>query len=60
MSQYSVIIQPEAEQDFDEAFAYFEAQQSGLGFTLLEKQKEIYFGQEVFYQTSSHLLEMLH
>lgn len=35
MPSYHVIIQPEAEQDLDEAFAYYEAQQSGLGFQLL-------------------------
>lgn len=35
MPGYHVIIQPEAEQDLDEAYAYLEAQQPGLGFQLL-------------------------
>lgn len=35
MPNYNVIIQPEAEQDLDEAYAYLEAQQPGLGFQLL-------------------------
>lgn len=35
MQPYLVIIQPEAEQDLDEAFAYLEAQRIGLGFDLL-------------------------
>ena len=35
-SSYLVIIQPEAEEDLDEAFEYLESQQIGLGFELLE------------------------
>lgn len=35
MANFSVIIQPEAEQDLDETFAYLENQQSGLGFQFL-------------------------
>lgn len=35
MPNYSVIIQPEAELDLDEAFEYLEDQQAGLGFDLL-------------------------
>jgi len=35
MPSYNVIIQPEAEQDLDEAYAYLEAQQPSLGFQLL-------------------------
>lgn len=35
MSNYNVIIQPEAELDLDEAHAYFEEQRSGLGFEFL-------------------------
>jgi hypothetical protein len=36
MEPYSVIIQPEAETDLDEAFHYLEEQQNGLGFQFLE------------------------
>ncbi len=35
MPPYLVIIQPEAEQDLDEAFEYLEQKQVGLGFNLL-------------------------
>ncbi len=35
MASFSVIIQPEAEQDLDETFTYLENQQSGLGFQFL-------------------------
>ena len=41
MPAYNVIIQPEAEQDLDEAYAYLEEQQSGLGFQLLADITEI-------------------
>ena len=41
MSNYSVIIQPEAEQDLDEAYAYLEGQKTGLGFQLLADITEI-------------------
>lgn len=36
MEAYTVIIQPEAESDLDEAFQYLEKQQTGLGFQFLE------------------------
>jgi plasmid stabilization system protein ParE len=41
MAQYNVIIQPEAEQDLDDAFEYLEAQQKGLGFQLLAELTDI-------------------
>jgi plasmid stabilization system protein ParE len=41
MSNYSVIIQPEAEKDLDEAYAYLEEQQADLGFQLLADITEI-------------------
>jgi toxin ParE1/3/4 len=41
MERFSVIIQPEAEQDLDETFVYFENQQSGLGFKLLADLVEV-------------------
>jgi len=41
MPTYQVTIQPEAEQDLDDAFAYFEAQQTGLGFQLLADLTEV-------------------
>ncbi len=40
MPAYRVIIQPEAEQDLDDAFAYHEAQPSGSGFQLLADLSE--------------------
>jgi plasmid stabilization system protein ParE len=36
MEAYSVVIQPEAENDLDEAFQYLEEQQTSLGFQFLE------------------------
>lgn len=36
-SNYRVIIQPDAEQDLDEAYEYMEKQKAGLGFELLEE-----------------------
>lgn len=41
MSNHSVIIQPEAETDLDEAYFYLESQKSGLGFELLSFLSEI-------------------
>ena len=41
MAQYNVIIQPEAEQDLDDAFEYLESQQKGLGFQLLAELTDI-------------------
>lgn len=40
MSNYLVIIQPEAEFDLDEAYAYLEEQQPRLGFEMLAKLTE--------------------
>ncbi len=40
MSLYQVIIQPEAEAELDEAYAFFESQQAGLGFELLANLSE--------------------
>ena len=40
MPSYTSIIQPEAEQDLDDAYHYFESQQSGLGFELLAEITE--------------------
>ena len=52
MADYQLIIQPEAEADLDEAYAYLEEQKAGLGFeflasltdvtTLIEEVPEIY------------------
>lgn len=41
MAGYHVIIQPEAEQDLDEAYAYLEGQRTGLGFDLLADLTEV-------------------
>ena len=41
MAQYNVIIQPEAEQDLDDAFEYLENQQKGLRFQLLAELIDI-------------------
>ena len=41
MPGYHVIIQPEAEQDLDEAYQYLEGQRTGLGFELLADLTEI-------------------
>ena len=41
MPGYHVIIQPEAEQDLDEAYQYLEGQKTGLGFELLADLTEI-------------------
>lgn len=41
MESYTVIIQPEAEQDMDDAFEFYEKQQPGLGFQLLEGIAEV-------------------
>jgi len=41
MQVYRAIIQPEAERDLDEAYAYLENKQSGLGFDLLADLSEI-------------------
>ncbi|MBL7794225.1 MAG: type II toxin-antitoxin system RelE/ParE family toxin [Saprospiraceae bacterium] len=40
MSLYQVIIQPEAEAELDEAYAFFESQQPGLGLELLANLSE--------------------
>lgn len=40
MSAFRVVIQPEAEQDLDELYAYLEEQQSGLGFQMLSDLTE--------------------
>ena len=40
-SKFTVIIQPEAEQDLDEAYKYLEDQKVGLGFELLEEVTEV-------------------
>ncbi len=41
MPGYHIIIQPEAEQDLDEAYQYLEGQRTGLGFELLADLTEI-------------------
>ncbi len=41
MSVYIAVIQPEAERDLDEAFAYLENKQHGLGFDLLADLSDI-------------------
>ncbi len=40
MQGYNAIIQPEAERDLDEAYAYLENRQPGLGFDLLANLSE--------------------
>lgn len=40
MPAYSVIIQPEAEQDLDTVYHYFESQKPGLGFEFLAEITE--------------------
>jgi plasmid stabilization system protein ParE len=40
MPAYNVIIQPEAEHDLDEAYAWLETQHSGLGFQFLANLTE--------------------
>lgn len=42
MSAFRVIIQPEAEQDLDELYAYLEEQQSGLGFQMLSEITQLF------------------
>lgn len=41
MPSYNVIIQPEAEQDLDEAYEFLETQRTGLGMDLLVAVTEI-------------------
>ncbi len=41
MPKFTVIIQPEAEKDLDEAYEHLESQKPGLGFDLLEQVTDV-------------------